>query len=131
MSIPIRHFSKRGLTDLIKTLWAGWDYNTPEEHIWLSGDGSYGSHFKEIGKSYGPFDFAFMECGQSNDDWHTVHLFPNEAVRAAIDANTKKVMPVYWAEFTLSYQRIWDEFVKNAIEHRMKYTTPPLGHISY
>ena len=92
-----------------------------------------GEHFKEIGKRFGSFDFAFMECGQYNHDWHEIHLFPHESIQAAIDGNAKKVMPFHWAGFNLSYQHTWsepaDEFVKSAIEHQMDYATPPLGKI--
>lgn len=129
---PTRHFSGRGLTDRLKSLWGGWVFNTEKENIWFSGDGGYGKHFKEIGERLGPFDFGFMECGQYNDDWHDIHMFPAEAVQAALDAKAKKVMPVHWAGFALSYQHTWaepaDEFVKAAIENGLPFSLPPIGH---
>ncbi len=128
---PTRHFSGRGLTDRLKSLWGGWVFKTTAENIWFSGDGGYGAHFKEVGKRLGPFDFAFMECGQYNDDWRPIHLFPDESVQAAIDGGAKKAMPVHWAGFALSYQHTWKEpveaFVKAAIEYQLDYTTPALG----
>ena len=130
---PTRHFSGRGLRDRLKTLWGGWVFNSTNEKIWFSGDGGYGKHFKEIGQRLGPFDFAFMECGQYNDDWRPIHLFPEEAVQAAMDAGAKKIMPVHWAGFALSYQHTWQEpadtFVKAAIEKQMDYALPSLGEI--
>ena len=130
---PTRHFSGRGLTDRSKTLWGGWAFKNDMENIWFSGDGGYGNHFKEVGKRLGPFDFAFMECGQYNEDWRPVHLFPDESVQAAIDAKAKKAMPVHWAGFALSYQHTWQEpaehFVNAAIEKNMDYLTPALGEI--
>ncbi|MEO1257538.1 MAG: MBL fold metallo-hydrolase [Bacteroidota bacterium] len=130
---PTRHFSGRGLTDRSKTLWGGWAFKNKLENIWFSGDGGYGNHFKEIGKRLGPFDFAFMECGQYNEDWRPVHLFPDESVQAAIDAKVKKAMPVHWAGFALSYQHTWEQpaedFVSAAIEKNMDYLTPALGEI--
>jgi len=128
---PTQHFSGRGLMDRLKTLWGGWIFKSPNEKIWFSGDGGYGKHFKEIGQKEGPFDFAFMECGQYNHDWHEVHLFPDEAVQAAIDAGVKKAMPVHWAGFALSYQHTWHQppevYVKAALEKRLDYALPPLG----
>ncbi len=128
---PTRHFSGRGLTDRQKCLWGGWAFKTENENIWFSGDGGYGKHFPEVGKRLGPFDFAFMECGQYNDDWHPIHLFPHESVQAAIDAGARKAMPVHWAGFALSYQHTWKEpvedFVKAALEHDFAYLTPALG----
>lgn len=130
---PTRHFSGRGLTDRLKTLWGGWVLKTPNEKIWFSGDGGYGKHFLEIGKKIGPFDFAFMECGQYNEDWRQLHLFPEEAVQAAIDAGAKRAMPVHWAGFNLSYQHTWQEpansFVEIAKKKQLDYLLPPLGKL--
>jgi L-ascorbate metabolism protein UlaG (beta-lactamase superfamily) len=130
---PTRHFSGRGLTDRSKTLWGGWAFTTSNENIWFSGDGGYGQHFKEVGKRLGPFDFAFMECGQYNVDWSLIHLFPEEAVQAAIDANVKKSMPVHWAGFALSYYHTWQEpadiFVKAAEKHQIDYALPRIGEL--
>lgn len=132
---PTQHFSGRGLRDRMKTLWGGWVFKTPTENIWFSGDGGYSDHFREIGRRLGPFDFAFMECGQYNHDWHPVHLFPAEAVQAALDAGAKKAMPVHWAGFDLSYQHTWSEpaehFVQAAREKGLAYTLPLLGTINH
>lgn len=130
---PTRHFSGRGLRDRFKTLWGGWSFKNDKEHIWFSGDGGYGKHFKEIGERIGKVDFAFMECGQYNDDWHEIHLFPQESVQAAIDSNVQKVMPVHWAGFDLSYQHTWtepaDEFVKFCLKQNLDFALPKLGEI--
>ncbi len=130
---PTRHFSGRGLSDRLKSLWGGWAFRTQEENIWFSGDGGYGQHFKEIGAKLGPFDFAFMECGQYCEDWVLLHLFPDESVTAAIDAGVKKAMPVHWAGFSLSYQHDWFEpaeaFVQAARDQSMAYVLPELGKV--
>ncbi|MBT8221507.1 MAG: MBL fold metallo-hydrolase [Bacteroidia bacterium] len=130
---PTRHFSGRGLRDRMKSFWGGWALKTSTENIWFSGDGGYGSHFKTIGERLGPFDFALMECGQYNDDWPTVHLFPNDSIQAARDARVQKVMPVHWAGFHLSYHHTWKEpaedFVKAAIENELTYALPRLGQL--
>lgn len=132
---PTRHFSGRGLRDRMKCLWGGWVFQTPNESIWFSGDGGYGTHFKEVGKRLGPFDFAFMECGQYNEDWRPVHLFPNEAIQAAIDAKAQKVMPVHWGGFDLSYEHHWDEpptlFAEAANQKGIDYVLPELGQLFY
>ena len=130
---PTQHFAGRGLTDRQKTFWGGWAFKAERENIWFSGDGGYGNHFKEVGKRLGPFDFAFMECGQYNEDWRPLHLFPDESVQAAIDAGVKKAMPVHWGGFALSYQHAWyeppEDFVHAATENNMNYATPSLGKL--
>jgi len=130
---PTRHFSGRGLTSLAKCLWGGWVLKTGQENIWLSGDGGYSHHFKEIGDRLGPFDLGMMECGQYCVDWAQIHLFPNESVQAAIDAKVKTAMPIHWAGFNLSYQHAWhepaNEFIKHAQQKKLHYITPSLGQI--
>lgn len=130
---PTRHFSGRGLTDRAKCLWGGWVFETEKEKIWFSGDGGYGKHFKAIGERFGAFDFAFMECGQYNEDWRPIHMFPDESVQAALDAQVKKAMPVHWAGFALSYQHEWTdpatEFVKFSEAKQLSYLLPPLGQL--
>jgi len=129
---PSRHFSGRGLTDRAKCLWGGWVFKTATENIWFSGDGGYGNHFKEIGKKFGPFDFAFMECGQYNENWAQIHMFPEESVQAALDAGVNKAMPVHWGAFTLAPHHWTDpaeRFMLAAIEKKLHFTLPRLGEV--
>lgn len=122
-----RHFSGRGLGDSASTLWVGWAFKTPRENIWFSGDGGYGKHFKVIGEKLGPFDFAFMECGQYNKYWHQIHLYPEESVQASIDAQVVNRMPVHWGGFALS-QHAWkgpvELFIKSCEAHDQQYLDP-------
>ncbi|MFN8393714.1 MAG: MBL fold metallo-hydrolase [Bacteroidia bacterium] len=130
---PTRHFSGRGLRDRMMGLWGGWVFKSPNESIWFSGDGGYGKHFKEVGERLGPFDFAMMECGQYNDEWRPIHLFPDEAVQAALDAGARKAMPVHWAGFSLSFQHSWyqpaEEFEQTADQKGLPIHFPRLGEI--
>lgn len=131
-STPTRHFSGRGLTDRAKSFWGGWAFQTENNNIWFSGDGGYGKHFKEIGERLGPFDFAFMESGQYNEKWRMIHMFPDESVQAALDANVKLAMPVHWGGFTLA-QHSWkepaEEFLQYCKEHKLNYFFPKLGEL--
>lgn len=128
---PTLHFSGRGLNDRSRSLWGGWVFHAGAERVWFSGDGGYGPHFQEIGARLGPFDLAFMECGQYCDDWPLVHLFPAEAVQAALDAGARKAMPVHWAGFSLSYHHSWHEpvedFCRSAEKTGLETITPPIG----
>ncbi|WP_130735921.1 MBL fold metallo-hydrolase [Flavobacterium sp. J27] len=129
---PTRHFSGRGLTDRAKSLWGGWVLKTATENIWFSGDSGYGPHFEAIGKRLGPFDFAFMECGQYNENWSQIHMFPEETVQAAIDAKVHNMMPVHWAGFALA-QHTWtdpvERFITATIKEECNYNLPKLGTI--
>ncbi|MBK8492928.1 MAG: MBL fold metallo-hydrolase [Saprospirales bacterium] len=127
---PSRHFSGRGLSDRSKSLWGGWVFQTPAHCIYWSGDGGYGPHFKEIGEKFGPFDWAFMECGQYNELWHQIHLHPEEAVQAGIDVGAKVIIPVHWGAFSLaihSWREPVERFVAEAERREMPFCTPRLG----
>lgn len=128
---PSRHFSGRGLRDRFKSLWGGWAFKTEGENIYFSGDGGYGKHFKEVGEKLGPFDFGFMECGQYNEQWHQIHMYPEEAIQAALDAKVKKVMAVHWAGFKLA-QHTWQEPIERfseAAQIKLTNLTPQVGEL--
>ena len=129
---PSRHFSGRGLTDNSKTLWGGWVLKTANESIYWSGDGGFGDHFKEVGERLGPFDMGFMECGQYNEHWHQIHMYPEEAIQAAKDADVKKAMAVHWAGFALA-QHPWKEpiqrFMMESKNQNQEVFTPQIGQL--
>jgi L-ascorbate metabolism protein UlaG (beta-lactamase superfamily) len=129
---PTRHFSGRGLTDRAKSLWGGWAFKTGTENIWFSGDGGYGDHFKAIGDKLGPFDFAFMECGQYSEYWPQIHMHPEESVQAGIDAKARVIMPVHWAGFSLA-QHTWTEpverFIAESTKNDASFLVPAKGQL--
>ncbi len=129
---PSRHFSGRGLTDRAKSLWGGWVLKENSSSIYFSGDGGYGDHFKEVGSRFGPFDIGFMECGQYNEHWRQIHMFPEEAVQAGLDSGVKKAVPVHWGAFSLA-QHTWkdpaERFVQAAREQNLEFLTPRLGEL--
>lgn len=129
---PSRHFSGRGLFDRTKSLWGGWVFITPEQRIYWSGDGGYDNHFREVGQKFGPFDWAFLECGQYYKLWTQIHMNPEEAVKAAMDVNAGISMPVHWGAFTLAlhnWQEPVERFTTAAQQHGLEIATPPLGTI--
>jgi L-ascorbate metabolism protein UlaG (beta-lactamase superfamily) len=130
---PSRHFSGRGTNDRAKSLWGGWVITSAQNRIFWSGDGGYGEHFKEIGERLGPFDIGFMECGQYNELWHEIHMYPEEAVWAAQDAGCRMALPVHWGGFTLAlhhWQDPIERFIAEAREKNLAILTPEIGEIS-
>lgn len=112
---PSRHFSGRGLWNRNSTLWCSWVVIGQKDNIYFSGDGGYGPHFSQIGDKYGPFDLAFMECGQYNQRWATIHMMPEQSVQAVIDICGKKMVPIHWGAFSLA-PHDWTEPVERALK---------------
>ncbi len=101
-AVPAQHFSGRGLFDANKTLWVGWILEVETLKLIYSGDTGYAPHFKDIGERYGPFDLAFLECGQYNRMWRYVHMLPEEVIQAAKELKATNISPVHWGMFNLS-----------------------------
>lgn len=104
---PARHFSGRGLKRN-KSLWMSFVLQTPTLKLYIGGDSGYDTHFKTIGEKHGPFDIAFLECGQYHANWKYIHMMPEEVIQAALDLKATCTMPVHWAKFALA-QHDWDE----------------------
>jgi L-ascorbate metabolism protein UlaG (beta-lactamase superfamily) len=127
---PAQHFSGRGINDRANTLWSSWIIQSTNDNIFFSGDSGYGPHFKEIGDKYGPFDFAMMECGQYNELWPDIHMFPEETAQAGLDVQAKLIMPIHWGAFKLGMHP-WTEPVeritKKAEELKIEIIIPKIG----
>ena len=127
---PARHFSGRAIRDRNSTLWASWVIKGLEQNIYFSGDGGYGPHFKEIGDKLGPFDIAMMECGQYNERWEAIHMYPEQTVQAAIDVRGELLIPIHWGAFTLALHAWYDPILRvtaEAARLNQPITTPVIG----
>lgn len=131
---PAQHFSGRKLTNGQSTLWSSWVIRSKDERIFFSGDSGYGEHFKAIGKNYGPFDLALMECGQYNESWPDIHMFPEETAQAGADVGAKAIMPIHWGAFKLALHD-WTDPVQRvsqrAKELQIPVWTPKIGESVY
>ncbi|MBI3482273.1 MAG: MBL fold metallo-hydrolase [Bacteroidetes bacterium] len=126
---PARHFSGRSFVRG-KTLWSAFVLKLHGYQLFLGGDSGYEYHFKEIGKRFGSFDIALLECGQYGVNWPYIHLLPEQTVIAAKELNAKILMPVHWAKFELSIHA-WDEPINRAMKaaqgNNQQVTTPMIG----
>ncbi|WP_240676090.1 MBL fold metallo-hydrolase [Botryobacter ruber] len=113
VSTPARHFSGRGLTDRMETLWTSWVIRGRNDKLFFSGDTGYFDGFKEIGEKYGPFDLTMVECGQYNEMWSDIHMMPEQTVQAHLDLRGKLLMPIHWGAFRLALHP-WTEPIERA-----------------
>lgn len=126
---PARHFSGRGIKRG-QTLWSSFAMQAEGMRFFLGGDSGYDKHFGEIGKKFGGFDLAILECGQYNKVWPHIHMMPEQTALAATDLGARLLLPVHWAKFSLA-MHAWDESIervtKKAREIRQEYCTPMIG----
>ena len=121
-TVPARHFSGRGFKRN-QSLWLAFVLTTPTMKLFLGGDSGYDTHFAAIGKKFGPFDLAILECGQYNEYWEYIHMMPEQVVEAAIDLQAKRLLPVHWGKFSLSLHS-WDEPIIRVTEASRKQYVP-------
>lgn len=130
---PSRHFSGRGF-QRGKTLWSSFVLRVNGYKFFLGGDSGYDKRFSEIGKRFGPFDLAFLECGQYNKYWPQIHMFPEQTLMAGKDLQAKQIIPVHWGKFVLSTHP-WNEpirrFTSAAENEGFSYAAPKIGEPCY
>ena len=124
------HFSSRSFSDRYKTLWAAYAIKSGEINIYWSGDTGYGSHFAKFKDEYGPFDLAAIEIDGWNAGWARSHMFPDEAIQAALDLGAPNILPIHWGVFDLAMHH-WhesiDAFMEGAESKEFKTLTPLMG----
>lgn len=130
---PARHYSgRRSMNN--PTLWASWVVEGPEHRMYHSGDTGYATHFDEIGRKLGPIDLAFIKIGDYGNDaaWESIHMVPEDSVRAHQELGAKTLFPIHWGTFELSYHP-WDEPIRRAVAAASKagaqMVTPRLGEV--
>jgi len=128
---PARHYSGRTGTNN-STLWTSWVIQSPDHKIFHSGDSGYESHFKEIGRKFGPIDVGFIKIGDYGLDlgWRDIHMHPEKSVQAAKDIGAQLLFPIHWGTFNLS-NHDWFEPINLAVEfarmENVPLVTPKLG----
>lgn len=132
VSTPAQHFSGRGITDSDKTLWSSWVIRNQQHSLYFSGDTGYFPGFKDIGEKYGPFDYAFMECGAYNELWRDIHMMPEDSLQAFKDVKGKVMVPIHNGTFDLSTHAWFDPMEKItqlAAENNVTLLLPQIGSI--
>lgn len=128
-AVSARHFSGRRFKKN-QTVWSAFMLKTKTNNLFLGGDSGYGGHFKHIGEKYGPFDLALLECGQYDEYWPYIHMFPEQTVQAAKELRAKILMPVHWGKFSLAMHP-WNEPIKRVVieanKQGLAIATPKIG----
>lgn len=127
---PAQHFSGRGMLDRNTTLWSSWSIATANRKVFFSGDTGLTDEFVDIGKRLGPFDVTMLEVGAWHPAWGTIHLGPENALRAFEMLGGGTLLPVHWGTFDLALHA-WDEPAETlfglAQQKGARLLTPLLG----
>jgi N-acyl-phosphatidylethanolamine-hydrolysing phospholipase D len=110
---PVQHWSGRGLTDRMATLWAGYAVLAPELHLFFAGDTAYSKDFTDIRERLadrqssaagGGFDVALLPVGAYEPRWfmQDQHVDPAQAVQIHRDLKAKRSIGVHWGTFGLT-----------------------------
>lgn len=130
---PSQHFSGRGLGDRNRTLWASWVLESDKHRLFFSGDTGLTEELREVGRRHGPFDLVMLEVGAFHPSWGTIHLGPENALKAHEMLGGGRLMPVHWGTFNLALHA-WDEpaetLLRLATEQQVRLFTPRLGAAS-
>ena len=128
---PVQHWSGRGLTDRLKTLWGGYAVFAPDLHLFFSGDTGYSQDFKDIGARFasrhapaqgGGFDIALIAIGSYEPRWFMAsqHVNPAEAVQVHLDINAKRSVGIHWGTFELTDESLDQPPIDLAASRRAK-----------
>lgn len=100
---PANHWGARMLHDSHRGF-GGYVIEVGGRCIYHCGDTAYFDGFKEIGKRF-PIDVALLPIGAYDPpSGRNVHMNPEEAVRAFQDLKAKKLVPMHYGTFRLSYE---------------------------
>ncbi len=102
--VPAQHWSRRGLFDENRSLWAGWVVEGEGKVFYFAGDTAMFDGFAEIAERIGPPDLAALPIGayQPVEIMKPSHLNPEEAVQAALELRAKRTLAVHFGTFDLT-----------------------------
>ena len=132
IATPSQHNTKRLGYKANTSLWVSYALELGDKKVFLSGDGGYYTHFREIGEYFGSFDLALLENGQYNKAWQYSHSFPEQTIQAARDLRAKVVQPIHWGRFSAG-THAWNEpvdILKSLTEiAHIGYNVPQIGEV--
>lgn len=134
--LPSQHWSNRGIFDHMQYHWASYLWEIEGLKIYFAGDTGFSLHFQRSAEAIeGPVDAAILPIGSYAPRWFMkpAHIDPAEAVTAAKILKAHVILPIHWATFRLSDEKIMEpilslkeEAAKEKIE--AAYWTPG-GHV--
>jgi N-acyl-phosphatidylethanolamine-hydrolysing phospholipase D len=102
--LPAQHWSRRGVGDENRALWASWAVTGAERRFYFAGDTGYFDGFARIAEALGPFDLAAVPIGAYRPVkmMQESHLNPEQAVQAALALKARRALAIHFGTFDLS-----------------------------
>lgn len=110
--VPAQHWSARGLSDRLETLWGGFVVASPQFKVYWAGDTADSPDFDDIARHFfgkAPtagegFDLALIPIGAYEPAWFMArqHINPSEAVGVHRRVGARHSLGVHWGTFALS-----------------------------
>lgn len=105
-AIPVNHSSQVFCPCKSKYA-AGYIIEFGTGNVYFAGDTGYNTHFRDIGNTYA-IDLALLpiSCYRPAFFMKKRHMDPVEAVQAFLDLKAKKMIPIHWGSFRLSFEKL-------------------------
>ncbi|PKF54791.1 hydrolase [Alteromonadales bacterium alter-6D02] len=99
--LPSNHNSARGVLDANESLWGSWMLDDGQYKVYFAGDTGYSDVFKDIRKQVGAMDVCLMPIIAYHEGKRSVHMSPEDAIKAAEDLGCKIFVPWGYGTWTL------------------------------
>ena len=102
--VPAQHFSGRGLSDRMGTLWMGFVLTGTTGPLYFAGDTGDGPHFDEIRNRFGPPRLALLPIGafRPRAVMKAMHLSPAEAMDVHLRMHAHRSVGMHYGTFRLA-----------------------------
>jgi len=102
--VPSKHWSRRSLNDVNRTLWGGFVIEGPSGLVYHAGDTAWFDGFAEIGKRFPGISAALLPIGAYDPGWfmEMQHMNPEQAMRAYVDLGARTFVAMHWGTFKLT-----------------------------
>ncbi len=101
---PAQHWSARGVSDAMGTLWGSFYFKGVSGSVYFGGDTARGPHFAMIREHLGPPTIALLPIG-SYEPRHFMaqqHLNPPDAVDAHLTLGATQSFGIHWGTFSIT-----------------------------
>ncbi len=125
--VPARHWGRRSGFDRGPRGFGGFVVEAGGRAVFFAGDTAYFEGFREIGRRFPALDAALLPIGAySPPSFRGVHCDPDDALRAFLDLGARRMVPIHWGTFVLSYEppeepmaRLAARIAGTPLEHRI------------